>query len=266
MAMKRIESQTKMSLVSIWTVADSVAINAICFQQTSNRNQCTLELSRNLPWLALAWTQLRKLLAKTCQNHPKSIAAPVPVMRKLLTNKSSIRRDSGSTAQNPFEIFEAELPGTSLEPRGKEARPPPGAPGLWGAARGCWGCPKYPGGRHPVWPSLCTATREDCTDCICAQKAQLKTNNGHEANWIANKSDFGFYLNRCWLCCYQCHLLPANIKQKSMHFGAFKALAMTCFGMNANLGTFGQNMPKPSQEHCCTSSCHEEPNYPTKVS
>ena len=87
------------------------------------------------------------------------------------TNESSIRCDSRSTAQSPFEIFEAELPGTSLEPRGKEARPPPSAPGLGGAEPNCCGRSKCLGGLRPVWPDLGTATRADCTDCICAKGA-----------------------------------------------------------------------------------------------
>ena len=96
-----------------------------------------------------------------------------------LTNESPKRCDSKSTAQSPFEILEAGLPGSSLEPRGKEAQPPPGAPGLGGPARDCWGFAKYLGGLRPVWPALSTKTRAHCTDCICAQKAQLETNNGH---------------------------------------------------------------------------------------
>ena len=54
-----------------------------------------------------------------------------------LTNDSSTSRDPRSTAQSLFEIFQAELPGSSLEPRGKEARPPPDAPGLGGAEPNC---------------------------------------------------------------------------------------------------------------------------------
>ena len=84
----------------------------------------------------------------------------------------------------------------------------------------------------------------------------------------------------------QSTVFPANIKQKSMHFGVFKAcvilspskqsapsiiknhqkitkqksmiindalcsfkvFAMMCFGMKATLGTFGENMPKPFED------------------
>ena len=64
-----------------------------------------------------------------------NIAAPVPAMRNLINivHHSPTRCDSRSTAQSPFEIFEAGLPGSSLKSRGKEARPPPGVPGLGGA-------------------------------------------------------------------------------------------------------------------------------------
>ena len=83
----------------------------------------------------------------------------------------------------------------------------------------------------------------------------------------------------------QSTVFPANIKQKSMHFGVFKAFAilspskqsassiiknhqkspknhqteinalcsfkvfaMMCFGMKATLGTFDENMPKPFED------------------
>ena len=123
---------------------------AICLQQTSNGNQGTLELTMHLPWLTLEWTRLWKLSClKNTKRHPKTIAAPVPITRNL-GNESPVRYDSRSTAQSPFEIFEAGLPCSSLQPCGEEARPPPGAPGFRGAKPNCWGRPKYPGGLRPV--------------------------------------------------------------------------------------------------------------------
>ena len=47
-SIKLIESQTETILVFISTTADSLANKAICFQQTSNGNQCTLEFSTQL--------------------------------------------------------------------------------------------------------------------------------------------------------------------------------------------------------------------------
>ena len=48
----------------------------------------------------------------------------------------------------------------------------------------------------------------------------------------------------------------------------FKAFAMSCFGMDAALGTLGQkiNMSKTSRDYCYTNSCHEKiSHYPTKT-
>ena len=106
-----------------------IKIKALCFLQTSNRNQCTLEFSRHLPFFRhqshllpaqskitknhqteindnqctlqfqgichdVLWNESNfgnfwRKHAKTIRRYPKSIAAPVPVMRNVITRRMS---------------------------------------------------------------------------------------------------------------------------------------------------------------------------------
>ena len=170
----------------------SVSVNIIQYHQTEILAIHWLSdiLGLHRVWIScqqsvsqkISWNRF-DLNRNTFRRKHEDASTNLPMSSNVLFCKNNwefkIGQAKNHTAQSPFEILEAGLPGSSLEPRGKEAQPPPGAPGLGGPARDCWGFAKYLGGLRPVWPALSTKTRAHCTDCICAQKAQLETNNGH---------------------------------------------------------------------------------------